>query len=87
MRAVSNYFSKNLVLSISKQGSSILRPMERSKNGIILMRNTYENRNSSDDFDKFVNWYNSIRYRESLGEKHHLKTPEEAFWSRIPHEM
>ncbi len=46
---------------------------------------TYEkNRKSFDDFDKFVNWYNSIRYHESLDEKHYLQTPEDAFWSRMP---
>ena len=37
-----------------------------------------------DDFDKFLNWYNSIRYHESLDEKHYLQTPEDAFWSRMP---
>ena len=34
---------------------------------------TYEkNRKLFDDFDKFLNWYNSIRYHESLDEKHYL---------------
>jgi transposase InsO family protein len=46
---------------------------------------TYEkNRNLFDDFDKFLNWYNSTRYHESLDEKHYLQTPEDAFWSRMP---
>ena len=46
---------------------------------------TYEkNRNLFDDFDKFLNWYNSIRYHESLDEKHYLQTPEDAFWARLP---
>jgi transposase InsO family protein len=46
---------------------------------------TYEkNRKLFDDFDKFLNWYNSIRYHESLDEKHYLQTPEDAFWSRMP---
>jgi len=46
---------------------------------------TYEkNRNLFDDFDKFLNWYNSIRYHESLDEKHYLQTPKDAFWSRLP---
>jgi putative transposase len=46
---------------------------------------TYEkNRNLFNDFDKFLNWYNSIRYHESLDEKHYLQTPEDAFWSRLP---
>jgi transposase InsO family protein len=38
------------------------------------------------DFDKFLNWYNSTRYHESLDEKHYLQTPEDAFWSRLPDE-
>ena len=46
---------------------------------------TYEkNRNLFDDFDKFLNWYNSIRYHESLDEKHYLQTPEDALWARLP---
>lgn len=46
---------------------------------------TYEkSRKLFDDFDKFVNWYNSIRYHESLDEKHYLQTPEDAFWARLP---
>ena len=48
---------------------------------------TYEkSRKSFDDFDKFLDWYNSTRYHESLDEKHYLQTPEDAFWSRIPDE-
>jgi len=46
---------------------------------------TYEkSRKLFDDFDKFLNWYNSVRYHESLDEKHYLQTPEDAFWSRLP---
>jgi putative transposase len=46
---------------------------------------TYEKgRKLFDDFDKFLNWYNSVRYHESLDEKHYLQTPEDAFWSRLP---
>jgi len=46
---------------------------------------TYEkNRKLFDDFDKFLSWYNSIRYHESLDEKHYLQTPEDAFWARMP---
>jgi len=46
---------------------------------------TYEkSRKLFDDFNKFLNWYNSIRYHESLDEKHYLQTPEDAFWSRLP---
>jgi putative transposase len=46
---------------------------------------TYEkSRKLFDDFYKFLNWYNSVRYHESLDEKHYLQTPEDAFWSRLP---
>lgn len=46
---------------------------------------TYEkSRKLFDDFDKFLNWYNSVRYHESLDEKHYLQTPEDAFWARLP---
>jgi poly-beta-hydroxyalkanoate depolymerase len=46
---------------------------------------TYEkSRKLFDDFDKFLNWYNSVRYHESLDEKHYLQTAENAFWSRLP---
>lgn len=46
---------------------------------------TYEkSRKLFDDFDKFVDWYNSIRYHESLDEKDYLQTPKDAFWSRLP---
>jgi transposase InsO family protein len=48
---------------------------------------TYEkSRKLLDNFDKFLNWYNSTRYHESLDEKHYLQTPEDAFWSRTPEE-
>jgi transposase InsO family protein len=48
---------------------------------------TYEkSRDLFDDFDKFLDWYNSTRYHESLDEKHYLQTPEDAFWSRMPDE-
>jgi|GEM_PF-4686104 len=48
---------------------------------------TYENcRKLFNDFDKFLNLYNSTRYHESLDEKHLLQTPEDAFWSRLPDE-
>jgi putative transposase len=45
---------------------------------------TYEkSRKLFDGFDKFLSWYNSIRYHESLDEKHYLQTQEDAFWSRL----
>jgi transposase InsO family protein len=48
---------------------------------------TYEkNRKLFDDFDKFLSWYNSVRYHESLDKKHYLQTPEDAFWLRMPDE-
>jgi len=34
-------------------------------------------------FDEFVDWYNCIRPHESLA-PNGLKTPEEAFWERLP---
>jgi putative transposase len=46
---------------------------------------TYEkSRKLFEDFNKFLIWYNSVRYHESLDEKHYLQTPEDAFWSRLP---
>jgi len=41
-------------------------------------------RDMFDSFTNFVNWYNSVRYHESLDTKHYLQTPEDAFWSRLP---
>ena len=41
---------------------------------------TYEkSRKLFDDFDKFLNWYNSIRYHESLDEMHYLQTQKMHF--------
>jgi putative transposase len=46
---------------------------------------TYEkNRSRFDNFDNFVNWYNTIRFHESLDTKWYLQTPDIAFWSRLP---
>jgi transposase InsO family protein len=46
---------------------------------------TYEkNRNQFESFDNFVNWYNTVRFHESLDTKHYLQTPDDAFWSRLP---
>lgn len=46
---------------------------------------TYEkNRIRFDNFDNFVNWYNTVRFHESIDTKHYLQTPWDAFWSRLP---
>jgi putative transposase len=46
---------------------------------------TYEkSRKLFDDFDKFLNWYNSIRYHECLEEKHYSSDARRCFWSRLP---
>lgn len=48
---------------------------------------TYEkHRIKFENFDKFVNWYNSVQYHESLDSDHYLLTPNEAFWMRLPDE-
>ena len=45
----------------------------------------YEKQRSKfDNFDNLVNWYNTVRYHESLDTKHYLQTPDDAFWSRLP---
>ncbi len=46
---------------------------------------TYEiNRFKFENFDNFVNWYNTVRFHESLDTKWYLQTPDIAFWSRLP---
>lgn len=46
---------------------------------------TYEkNRFRFENFDKFLNWYNNVRYHESLDMDQVLQTPQEAFWERLP---
>jgi len=48
---------------------------------------TYEKyRFQFENFDKFVNWYNTVRYHESLDSDRYLMTPYEAFWTRLPEE-
>jgi putative transposase len=48
---------------------------------------TYEkNRHRFEDFDKLMNWYNTVRYHESLDKDQQLQTPQEAFWDRLPTE-
>lgn len=47
---------------------------------IEIWYHTYEkSRKLFDDFDKFLNWYNSTRYHESLDEKHYLQTRKMLF--------
>jgi putative transposase len=46
---------------------------------------TYElNRFRFENFDNFVNWYNTVRFHESLDTKWYLQTPDIAFWARLP---
>ena len=52
---------------------------------------TYEkNRLRFDSFDNvcivpfLVNWYNTVRFHESLDTKWYLQTPDSAFWVRLP---
>ncbi|MGC9176707.1 MAG: DDE-type integrase/transposase/recombinase, partial [Thermoplasmata archaeon] len=37
-------------------------------------------------FEDQVEWYNKVRYHESLDTDYYLQTPVEAFWSRLPEE-
>ncbi len=41
-------------------------------------------RSKFETFTDFVNWYNTIRFHESLDTEHYLQTPWDAFWSRLP---
>ena len=48
---------------------------------------TYEKyRFQFENFDEFVNWYNTVKYHESLDTDHYLMIPYEAFWTRLPEE-
>jgi putative transposase len=65
----------------------ILSPIKRPQvNGKIeKWYNTYEkNRSRFDNFDNFMNWYNTVRFHESLDTKWYLQTPDIAFWARLP---
>jgi len=37
-----------------------------------------------DSFDNFMNWYNTVRFHESLDTERYLQTPYDAFISRLP---
>ena len=43
-----------------------------------------KHRSKFESFDIFVNWYNTVRFHESLDTKHYLQTPDDAFLSRLP---
>jgi len=43
-----------------------------------------ENKIKHINFDNFMNWYNTVRFHESLDTKWYLQTPNIAFWSRLP---
>jgi hypothetical protein len=45
-----------------------------------------KNRLRFDNFDNFMNWYNTIRFHESLDTKWYLQTHDIAFWARLPEE-
>jgi len=32
-------------------------------------------------FEDFVEWYNTIRYHQSLNTRYYLQKPKDAFWS------
>jgi putative transposase len=65
----------------------ILSPVKRPQvNGKIEKWNdTYEkSRFRFDNFYNFMNWYNTVRFHESLDTKWYLQTPDIAFWARLP---
>ena len=43
-----------------------------------------KNRGKFESFDIFVNWYNTVRFHESLDTKHYRQIPDDAFLSRLP---
>ncbi len=43
-----------------------------------------KHRSKFEIFNDFVNWYNTIRFHESLDTEHYLQRPWDAFWSRLP---
>jgi putative transposase len=46
---------------------------------------TYEkNRFRFENFDKFEDWYNTVRFHESLDADRIVQTPQNAFWNRLP---
>ena len=75
-----NFLKKNKIVHIL---SPIKRPQVNGK--IEKWNDTYEkNRPRFDSFDKFMDWYNTVRFHESLDTKWYLQTPDIAFWARLP---
>ena len=75
-----NFLEKNKIKHIKAR---VKHPQSNGK--FEKWNDTYEkNRYRFDNFDNFVNWYNSVRYHESLETKHYLQTPDDAFWARLP---
>jgi len=75
-----NFLEENNIKHIK---SRVKHPQTNGK--LEKWNDTYEiNRFRFDNFDKFVNWYNTVRFHESLDTKWYLQTPDIAFWSRLP---
>jgi putative transposase len=75
-----NFLAENKIKHIK---SRVKHPQTNGK--LEKWNDTYEiNRFRFDNFDKFVNWYNTVRFHESLDTKWYLQTPDTAFWSRLP---
>ena len=63
--------------------SPVKRPQVNGK--IEKWNDTYEkNRFRFDNFYNFMNWYNMVRFHESLDTKCYLQMPDIAFWARLP---
>ena len=75
-----NFLENNKIKHIK---SRVNHPQTNGK--VEKWNDTYEiNRFKFENFDNFVNWYNTVRFHESLDTKWYLQTPDIAFWSRLP---
>jgi putative transposase len=75
-----NFLEKNKIKHIK---SRVNHPQTNGK--VEKWNDTYElNRFKFENFDNFVNWYNTVRFHESLDTKWYLQTPDIAFWARLP---
>jgi len=75
-----NFLAENKIKHIK---SRVNHPQTNGK--LEKWNDTYEiSRFKFENFDNFVNWYNTIRFHESLDTKWYLQTPDIAFWSRLP---